>query len=498
MATRRTFQNALKWAYFGSWGDKGFSALFAIVFAGILGPRDFGIVSIALIYISFLQMFLDQGLATALIQRKNLEQEHMDAVFWVNLGLSLVLVLFSIVFSRWWAVRNHAPEVAALIPVLSLCIPIEGLSIVQSTLLIRGMDFKSLTIRLYASTFVSGLIGIGMAVAGFRMWALVGQQIARDISALILLWKLSHWRPRFEFSFRHLRELLGFSMPNFLAKIGIFADGQAGSILLGLFFGPVAVGLYRVAERVMNSVVTMAMASIQSVALPEFSRLQDHPDELRKSVASCVRMSSTVTLPALAGLAVVSTPLMAVVGSNWIPASGALKILCLLGMFVVFAFFTSPLLQALGKSGHVAVLEWSRTLLGIVALVAAGLLVRHQSVTSQIEGIAWARFSTGAILVAPVFLYILLKLSGITVRVLISSIAPSATASVCIVLTVLMVSSSTWLASTNPITQLAIEIPSGGLVGLAVLLILDTHLRLSLKGFFGRSLGRQFAPKELV
>src|SRR5579864_5598588 len=142
---RRSFLNALKWSYTAYWGQQGFTAIFTAILAGLLGPRDFGTVSIALVYIMFLQMFLDQGFMTALIQKKDLGPEHLDAVFWMDQALSLVLIGISILLSGWWAAKNHAPEVAVVISALSLCIPIQGLAVVQTALLNREMDFKSLS-----------------------------------------------------------------------------------------------------------------------------------------------------------------------------------------------------------------------------------------------------------------------------------------------------------------------------------------------------------------
>src|SRR5258708_443934 len=269
MKPQRSFLNAVKWAYTANWGERAFSALFTFILATILGPRDFGIVSIALIYIMFLQIFLDQGFVAALIQKKDLDQKHLDAVFWMDLVLSLFLVALSVLLRRRWAAANHAPELALLISVLSLSIPIEGLAVVQGALLKREMDFKSLSIRSNASVLIGGVVGIAMAFAGFRVWALVGQQIVRDLSALVLLWRFSHWRPRVQFSLKHLKKLMNFSVPNFYAQTAIFADMQAGSVLLGLLFGPVAVGLYRLADRFMSSVVAMATTSIQTLSLPE-------------------------------------------------------------------------------------------------------------------------------------------------------------------------------------------------------------------------------------
>src|SRR5277367_363525 len=132
---KRSFSNAEKWSYTATWGEKAFGALFTLFLAAILGPKDFGVLSIAMVYIFFLQMLLDQGLATALIQKKNLEPAHLNAVFWADMALSVVFVGASVLLSRWWAQINHAPQAASLISVLSLCIPIEGLTIVQKSLL---------------------------------------------------------------------------------------------------------------------------------------------------------------------------------------------------------------------------------------------------------------------------------------------------------------------------------------------------------------------------
>jgi len=498
MASERSFMNAVKWAYTGNWGEKGLSSLFTVILAGILGPSDFGMVSIAIVYIAFLQMFLDQGLMTALIQRKDLHDEHLDAVFWMDQVLAVALVGASVLLAGWWAAKNHAPGAANLICALSLDIPLMALVNVQSAILRREMDFKSLSICTNVSALVGGIVGVGIAVAGFRAWALVAQQLVKDCTTAILLWRLSHWRPRLEFSWRHLKELTSFSISNFVAQLGIFADVQASSVILGLFFGPVALGLYRIADRVMSSVVTMAMASIQAVSLPEFARLQHQPEELRKSVLTCIRLTSAVTLPALGGLAVVSTPLMATIGANWIPAAGVLKVLCMLGVAMVFAYFTGPLLQALSRPHELAILEWARMAIGTAVLVSAGFIVRSGSIGSQIMGIALARFVTGVFLIAPVFVYILMRLCGISFREFASSVAPSAMATASVVVSVVLFDSSGWLRTGRPLYLLMVEVAIGGVVGMSTLLSLETQLRKSIVAILHRNVGRWALAKESI
>ena len=468
---------AVKWAYTANWGERAFSALFSFILAAILGPKDFGTVAIALIYIQFLQLFLDQGFIAALIQKEDLALQHLNTVFWIDMALSTALVGASILFGGWWAARNHAPEATSIISVLSLCIPIEGLAIVQAAILKREMDFKSLSIRSNVAVLVSGIVGLGSALLGFRVWALVIQQITRDGVALLLLWKLSHWRPSFEFSWRHLKDLTNFSLSNFVAQLGIFVDMQLASVLLGLFFGPVTVGLFRLADRLVSSVVAMATTSIQAVSLPEFCRNQNNSTGLRQSALSCIRLSALVTLPALSGLAAVSQSLMAMLGTKWIPATGALQVLCLTGMAMIFAFFTGPLLQATSRPHHLAALEWGRLAVGAIILVAVGLWVRGTSISQEIMGIAAARFITVTLLVMPFFLYILMKECRISVRDLAISAGPAAISSVVVFLSVFVFRMTGMFLNAGPVIQVASQVSVGGVFGSTALLLLDRQLR---------------------
>ena len=106
MPSNRSFANAVKWAYAGNWGERTLSSLSTFILAALLEPQDFGVVAIAMVYVTFLQLFLDQGFRAALIQRKDLEPQHLDAVFWMDVLWSLLLVGVSVLISGWSAARK--------------------------------------------------------------------------------------------------------------------------------------------------------------------------------------------------------------------------------------------------------------------------------------------------------------------------------------------------------------------------------------------------------
>jgi O-antigen/teichoic acid export membrane protein len=500
MTHQNSFLRAVKWAYAGVWGDRAFSALFVFILAAILGPRNFGLLSIAMIYILFFQMFLDQGLMAALIQKKNLEQEHLDAVFWMDIVLSLLLVSISILLSGWWGAKYHAPELRNIIAVLSLCIPLEATSAVQAAILRRNMDFKGLAIRSNVAVLAGGVVGIILALRGFGIWALVGQQLVKDSTALAAIWRLSRWRPTLAFSWRHLVDLANFSIWTFVAQLANFADTYAAPALLGLFLGPVAVGLYRLADRLAGSVVSLATSSIQLVSLPEFCRHQENPEQLKRSALACIDVSSAVTFPTLAGLAAVSKPLMLVLGPNWVPATGVLQLLSVMGAGAVLIYFTGPMMQALSQTRRSAVLEWCRTILGVVTVIAMAFAVRDSSLTHQLVGIASARAGAVALFVAPTFLYVLMRLCGFSLSDLVKAIAPSLVASLSVVGAVLLVQVSGLLGGARPWVSLLLQIVSGALVGTFSLLLFHQSLRkemlISVRTLVGRSAKKDAAILE--
>jgi PST family polysaccharide transporter len=496
MTEPKTFHRAVKWAYIMDWGAKGFAALFTFVLAAILGPRDFGTVSMAMIYVVFIQLLLNQGLFAAIIQRPDLQPEHLDSVFWLGQASSLILVGLSVGLSRWWAAINHLPPLALVISVLSLTIPIEGLAMVQRAVLQREMDFKSLAIRSNGAVMAGGVMGLAMAFKGCGVWALVGQRLAEDTTSLALLWTVGRWRPRWRFSLVRVKDLLGFSVASFVNKLGDFAYGQADALFMGLFFGPVAVGLFRLAQRLMGQVLDAATNSLQVVSFSEFSRLQNRPAELRESVIRCVRLAAILSLPALAGLAAAGSRLMAVLGNKWAPAADALTILCFFGITQALSRFTGPLLAAKSKPHLLAALTWTINAVSIGALLVVAMVLKDATVTRQIMGIALIRLAVGAGIMAPIFLFFLLRFSQTPLKSFLRAIGPSSLAACTTSVAVIFLNLSGLLKGLRSAVCLAAVVIAGALAGIGTLLVLDRHLLGEIRALASLGMRREETPEN--
>jgi polysaccharide transporter, PST family len=160
------FRQSLKWAFVGNWDERAIGTVFTFLLAALLGPHAFGLVAMALIYIAFLQPFLEQGISTAVIQREQLDRDHLDSAFWLNLVWCAAPTTASFLAAGWWASVNNAPELVRLAEVLSLLLLIDGLAIVQIALLEREMRFKTLAVQASVSWFAGGAVGLVLALTG--------------------------------------------------------------------------------------------------------------------------------------------------------------------------------------------------------------------------------------------------------------------------------------------------------------------------------------------
>jgi O-antigen/teichoic acid export membrane protein len=476
-----------------NWGQRSLGAIFTFVLAALLGPHDFGVVAIAMVYIALAHVFLEQGFATAIIQREQLESDHLDSAFWLNLVWCVVLAGVTVAVSGWWADVNGAPVLRDVLSVLSLLLVIEGLNIVQQAYLQRKAEFKKLAVRSNVAALVGGVAGVALALAGGGVWALVVQQLAMDAMALVLIWILSPWRPGLRFSRRHARDLLGFSTHVFVANLGGFVNRRADALLLGIFFGPVVVGIYRLADRFVDLLLDLTMRPVGMIALPLFSRLQQDRENLRAAVETCLRLTLVVGVPALLVLAACSDFLVAVIGPEWQAGADALKLLAVAGIGKSVISFTGPLLFAVGRPAFRAIMLWLLGAASAGAVVAVASLLQSSSDERQIFGVALSRALLFLLVFVPINLVVIDWLTGFRLRAFAAmAAAPAASGGVAIAVVVVL-REATAIETISPIAGLAIAAVLAGGTAVGTLLALDARSREYLRAL-RRGLASSYRP----
>jgi teichuronic acid exporter len=361
---RKRLKAAIFWSYALTAGRLGTTTIVTFVLAKMLGPQAFGVVAQALLFVMIGQMLLQQTLLTTIIQREELDEQHLDAGFWLVLGGSVVLAGVFAVGAPLWAAFNNLPQLTWICVALSPLVILQALTVVPEAVLRRRMTFRSLTYRTLIASIVGGVAGVVLALMGFQAWALVGQQLITGVVGAIVLWTVTDWRPKMRVSKQAFKDLWGFSSTSAVGGIGVFISLRLDVLVLGKWFGPFAVGLYRIAQRLPDMLVEVTVRSLQQVSLPELARLQRDREELAQRLGKMLHAAAVVGLPALGILAADSKPLVALLGSQWAAAGPGMQLLCIVGAVNVYGLLLGPTLQAVGRPGLNSAFAWIQVAFG--------------------------------------------------------------------------------------------------------------------------------------
>ena len=388
-ALRGTFWSALQQI-----GDKGIRLPLYLVLARLLPPESFGLVALAAAYIDFIELFMNQGLNVAIIQREDLEPEHLDSAFWGNIVFALLLTGFGIATAGTFASIAGHPELAPIVLWLSIAFILSGMTVVQDAILRRALAFKVLAVRTFVSRSTAGAIAIFLAFSGFGVWSLVVMQLVNQALGCALLWRASGWRPRMRFSLRHYRELLAFGISMLTVSLIRFGRMRADNFLIGLALGTTALGYYSIARQLTSGVSALMTGSIGPVLWSTLARLQREPERLARAIYQGAEMLGLLTFPAYFGLAVVAPLLVPLVlGPEWLPSVPILMALALSQATYTVGGLNLHAMVAIGET------RWRVRMEALIAAVS--LIAMALALPGGIAAVAWA--STAALyLLVPV------------------------------------------------------------------------------------------------
>ncbi|MBC1241941.1 MOP flippase family protein [Nostoc sp. 2RC] len=368
-------QKAVKgvfWSALDSWGRQIVSLGVFLILARLLGPETFGLIALSTIFLNFLQVFLDQGLSQAIVQRQDIEKEHLDTAFWTNLGVSGLAAILSIACAGLIANLFKEPQITPIIRCLSLGFIISAFSSVQEATFQRKLAFKSLAIRSLIAVVIGGIVGVTMAFMGFGVWSLVGQQLTNSFVQVLVLWSVSDWRPGLRFSQKHFKELFSFGVNVMGMNLFNFLNRRSDDFLIGYFLGSVALGYYSVAYRLLLILTQLLTSIIVKVSLPTFSRLQQEPERLRNALYKAIQMTSLITFPGFLATVILAPEIVTVIfGQKWSPSIPVMQVLNLIGILYAYFYFNGSVIMAVGKPSWKLGLDFIQAVSNVIAFAIA-------------------------------------------------------------------------------------------------------------------------------
>jgi teichuronic acid exporter len=345
-------KKAFIWDYLGNFLNYFLNFLITLILARLLTPNDYGVFAIAAAFTIISSLLVDTGLNSALIQRKDVTEEHYNSVFLFNLISGTVLFILFFVFSPYIAAYYDKPVLNHLIKIYSLVFILSAFGIVRRTKLRKELNFKLLNQINIISNFTSGVIAVICAFIGLGIWSLVIQALLNVFFANIILYFKIKINSKFTFKlkFSKLKYLWNFGFPVFISYLINKLVLSFESLFLGKIFSIDILGYFNRAQSFNNFVIVNTSNSLNNVFFPVLSIIQEDNEKIKNAVYKVLHLLCFAIFFLLGFLYITMDDLIIILlTEKWIYVSNILKVLMISG----FSFpISSVLINILSGKGY--------------------------------------------------------------------------------------------------------------------------------------------------
>ena len=347
---------------FISVGSRGINILLQLgttaVLARLIAPEGFGLVAMVLAGLYLLMNFRDAGLSVATVQRPEINQDQVSALFWINTAVGATLMLFMIILAPAFVWLYDEPCLKNIVLAISAIFLFDGLAVQHRALLMRQMRFSAMAAIRIISQAVSKIVAISMALMGLGYWALVVMPIVVSVCRLFMTWPLSGWSPGMLKKTVGIRSMIAFGMNLTGRHLVSFFSDQLDNILIGRFCGAYSLGLYSRAYNLVSMPRRLINWPMASVLIPSLSVLQDKPERYRRFFRRAIEKIVFFGHPIAALLILAADEIiMTLLGDQWRQAIPIFRLLGIWGFITASQSGAALVLISLDQTRRL--LKWT-------------------------------------------------------------------------------------------------------------------------------------------
>jgi teichuronic acid exporter len=341
------------WQFLSRVGRQGIQFVISIILARLLLPSDYGLVGMVAIFITLTLVASDLGFTGAVVQKKDVTDEQLQTVFWLNNLLSLGLWGLSWLFAPLVARFYNEPILSSILIASTLGMVLMAPSGVPRSLIYKQMQFRDSFIIDWAGMLVGGAVSIALAFGGVGVWSLVWGNLASALIVSLIVWRFCRWRPRWIFNLFSVKEMTGFSLYYFGTRVFQSLTGNLDYMIIGKFFTASQLGFYFLAFRLMELPRVQLGLTVRSVVYPILIRFQEDNKRTQVVLYQLGLSVSLIVFPVLVGLMTTAPDFILVIyGPKWVESTSLLQLLGLSGI-ISSVDQTTSVMNARGKSGWV-------------------------------------------------------------------------------------------------------------------------------------------------
>ncbi len=316
-----------------------------VIVARILGPEQYGIAAVVLIFTTLAELLRTSGIVNAVIQRPDLTSDRAAALHRVSwVVASLIGIAGALVYAATGGTALYAVLFAGIIASA-------GFGAIPGALLVREMRTLPLVASELAAAVVGCALAMWLAATGAGGAALVWQAAAYSVLTTAAVLVAGGWRRRDRASLRDVREYLRFGGHSAVTQGARFVSQNTDRSVLAATATAAEAGLYVQAGQLVMLPLAQVTGPLHRVVLPALSRLKDDADGFRRYFRGTAAVMSLTLLPLFATLAVIAEPLITTLfGAQWSGSVGLFRILALNAIGATLVFLSSWVFVATGRA----------------------------------------------------------------------------------------------------------------------------------------------------
>ena len=350
MTLRAQVLSAIRWSATAKLSSQLISWAITLLVIRLLSPGDYGLVAMSMVVISFVSMFAEFGLSSALVQRANVDERMLRQAFAAILSMNLSLALILVLVAPFVGVFYDEPGVVPILRVFALQFVLSAFAIIPDALLQRRMEFRNRSLLALSGAVLNSLTTLALALAGAGVWALVLGSLASQLWSTLGLQKLSPFLRRPDFSIPEMLRLFRSGGQLTAANVFLIFYSQVDVLICAKLLGNEIVGFYSVALHLASLPTQRIAPIVNQVAFPAFSRIQHDLSDVATKALLGIRLLSFLAFPSMWGFSSIAPEFVEVIlGPNWIPSIFPMQVLAVALSLRLVGSFIGTALYGMGR-----------------------------------------------------------------------------------------------------------------------------------------------------
>ena len=334
MSLSNKIKSAGKWQSFSVLSLNVLKIVYFAIMTRLLLKADYGLMAIINVIIGIGNIFIQGGMGAALIQRKEINNKHVNGALQTSFFLGVILYAVIYIMAPFIASLYNDIRLDYLIKVSSLNIIVLALGNISMSLLFKYYSFRKVAIVDIISNLIGYGTGIYLATNGYGVWSLVIATLTASLLSAMALFYFAPIKLSLKVHYKEARELFSFGFGIVLLSISSFLSRNGLNLIFGKFFTQDMLGVYERTSRLKEMPSELLGKIINQVMFPVMSEIQDEKERLINVYKLGLGFSNSIMIPATVFLVFFSAEIVQILmGANWTEAVLPLQI-----MFIILTF----------------------------------------------------------------------------------------------------------------------------------------------------------------